>query len=280
MRISLIVSTYNRPDALDLVLDGLAAQRYGPCLKRADVEVIVADDGSGPETVERVHAWQSGFPVALRHVWHEDTGFRLAAIRNRATAQASGEYLVFIDGDCVPFPDFLEQHARLAEAGFFVAGNRLLLAQEFTQALLEKSSDHQLLTWGWRRWWQHYRLGHINKPAALLRLPDGPHRKLRSKNWKMLKGCNIGVWKQDLALINGFDEAFSGWGYEDSDFAIRLLRAGKRIKDGRFAVPLLHLWHRENDRSQEPENLKRLQAILESDRTRAQQGLDRYPEDR
>ena len=94
----------------------------------------------------------------------------------------------------------------------------------------------------------------------------------------MLKGCNIGVWRDDFVAVNGFDESFSGWGREDSDFAIRLIRAGVRLKDGRFAVPVLHLWHRENDRSKLAENDDRLAALLAGDRTRAQQGVDAHSE--
>ncbi len=90
------------------------------------------------------------------------------------------------------------------------------------------------------------------------------------------EGCNIGVWRSDFLAVDGFDEAFSGWGHEDSDFAIRLIRAGLKLKDGRFAVPVLHLWHKENDRSQQPENQRRLQATLNGNHTRAERGLSQY----
>lgn len=275
MKISLIVSTYNRPDALHLVLAGIAAQTWDKELAASEVEVIVADDGSREDTRQLVERWQQGFPVALRHVWHEDAGFRLAAIRNRSAAQAQGRWLIFIDGDCIPATDFLRRHWQLAQAGYALAGNRLLLAESFTQQVC-RQGDSRFLHWPAVAWWRAWRRGDINKPFPWLRLPDGPWRKWRSGNWKIIKGCNIGVWKDDLVAINGFNEAFNGWGYEDSDFAVRILRLGRGLKDGRFAVPVLHLWHRENDRSQEPENRARLQAILQSTAIRADVGLDQY----
>lgn len=274
MKISLIVSTYNRPDALNLVLQGIANQSLGQCLAVSDVEVLIADDGSRQETAALVQSWQSHFPFTLQHVWHEDIGFRLAAIRNRAAAQARGSWLVFIDGDCVPLPDFLAKQWELAEPGFAVAGNRLLLSETWTRDLCQQGNC-PALQWRLFDWWQAWRAGVINKPTAWLRLPNF-WRKLRSKNWRIIKGCNIGVWREDYQLVNGFDESFSGWGYEDSDFAVRLLRLGRNLKDGRFAVPLLHLWHKENDRSQEPENLKRLHEILTSNRIRAVKGFSQY----
>ncbi len=122
MTISVIVTTYNRPDALRAVLDGLAAQTD------RDFEILVADDGSRDDTRELVEAVRSGVPVPIRHVWQEDRGFRAGAARNRATAQARGDYVIFLDGDCVPRPSFIARHRALAEAGWMVAGNRILLS--------------------------------------------------------------------------------------------------------------------------------------------------------
>lgn len=275
MKLSVIVSTYNRTDALNAVLAGLAGQRD---VDAADWEVIVADDGSGPATREVVESWQARFPCALRHVWHEDTGFRLAAIRNRSATQAQGEYLVFLDGDCIPFPDFAHHHLKLAEAGWFVAGNRVLLAEKFTRKLLGSRHPAAPANWGALRWLLARVSGKSNRAIPWLRLGLDSARKKRAQRWQVLKGCNIGVWKSDFVRVNGFDEAFSGWGHEDSDFAVRLIRAGIRLKDGRFAVPVLHLWHKENDRAQQPENWARLEVTLKGHHVRATLGLDQYLE--
>src|SRR5512141_1388653 len=129
MLISVIVTTYNREDALEAVLRSLAAQTD------RNFEVIVADDGSKAPTAALVESWKAkGTKIGqrLEHVWHEDRGFRAAEIRNRAILAARGEYVVFLDGDCIARPDFVATHRRLAERGWFVTGNRILLSPELT----------------------------------------------------------------------------------------------------------------------------------------------------
>jgi hypothetical protein len=109
--------------------------------------------------------------------------------------------------------------------------------------------------------------------AALLRLPLGPLRKLEPGRWRGARSCNLAVWRDDLEHVDGFDASFTGWGREDSDLLIRLLHAGVRRKDGRFATGVIHLWHPEADRAQLAANDDRLEAVLRSDRTRAERGL-------
>jgi glycosyltransferase involved in cell wall biosynthesis len=267
MLISLIVATYNRPDALAAVLEAFCAQADRP------FELLVADDGSGPATRGVVQSYQQRLP-ALRHVWHEDRGFRLAAIRNRAAAQARGDYLIFIDGDCIPLPDFVAQHRALAERGWMVAGNRLLLSEALSRrALAENLPLHR---WSSVEWARARRLGHINRAAPLLHLPLGPLRKLGGRRWQRVRGCNMAVWKSDLVAVNGFEEQFEGWGHEDSDFAVRLVNANVGLKKGAYATGVLHLWHAENDRALAGENWDRLQRRIASRETRAEKGLDRY----
>lgn len=270
MKLSIIVSTYNRPDALNAVLQGLALQ-----VGATDWEVIVADDGSRTDTQTLVNQWQTQFPCPLRHVWHEDTGFRLAAIRNRSAALAQGEFLVFLDGDCIPMPDFVTQSLGLAETGWFSAGNRVLLNEEITHKLL--ITQQNPASWGKLRWLSAKLSGQANRALPWLRLNLANMRKQRAAQWQVLKGCNIGVWKTDFMAINGFDESFSGWGHEDSDFAVRLIRAGIKLKDGRFAIPVLHLWHPENDRSKQAANWAKLEATIQGSHTRAHLGIDQYP---
>jgi len=112
-----------------------------------------------------------------------------------------------------------------------------------------------------------------NRLAPLLRLPLGPLRRLRSRAWRGARACNLAVWRSDLDHVDGFDASYGGWGLEDSDLLIRLLRAGVRRKDGNFATGVLHLWHPENDRSLLPENQRRLAAIQKGDRVRSVTGL-------
>jgi glycosyltransferase involved in cell wall biosynthesis len=266
MKISVIVTTYNRSDALRAVLAGLAAQ-----LDRG-FEVLVADDGSRDDTRQLVERTTAEFPVRLAHVWQRDDGFRAGAARNRAAAAALGEYLVFLDGDCVPRPDFVAQHRALAEPGWMVAGNRILLSEEFTRRVLAQSLPIE--TWSTAQWRAAKARGDINRTLPLARLPLGALRKVAARRWQRVRTCNLGVWTADFRVVNGFDEAFAGWGFEDSDLAVRLLNARIGRKEGAFATGVLHLWHRENDRRHEGTNWERLQGRIRSGETRAAIGLE------
>lgn len=266
--LSVIVTTYERPDALDRVLESLARQRLIP------LEVIVADDGSKPPTAECIERWQRAFPCPLHHVWQPDEGFRAAAVRNKALAAAQGDYIVFVDGDCIAPVDFLVSHDRLAEAGYFVAGNRVLLHEDFTRHVLASRID--LSAWRLSKWAIARLRGSINRILPLLRLPDAPWRKRQPREWRGAKTCNLGAWRSDLLAVNGFDERYIGWGHEDADLAVRLIRAGALRKDGRFATGVLHLWHPENDRSQLADNEQRLAHIISGDRVRAECGVSQY----
>jgi len=262
--ISVIVTTYNREDALAAVLRGLARQT-----DRA-FEVVIADDGSRPATRQVIAGFDSRFN-RLAHVWHDDRGFRAAEIRNRAILAALGETCIFLDGDCIPRPDFVAVHRRLAEPGWFVAGNRVLLSPELTERVLREQLEVEL--WSLRQWIAPRLRGEINRMAPLLSLPLGPMRHLLGAAWRSIRSANLAVRRSDLLNVDGFDAAFSGWGREDSDLVVRLLRSGIRRKDGRFATAVLHLWHAESDRSRLLHNDRLLNEIRETNRIKATVGL-------
>jgi glycosyltransferase involved in cell wall biosynthesis len=268
--ISVIVTTYNREDALAAVLRSLSRQT------ERHFEVIVADDGSPPATASTVEAWIPRMPVALKHVWHEHSGFRAAAIRNRGIRAAQGGYCVFLDGDCIARSDFVAAHRRLAEPGYFVAGNRILLSRELSERILSDGIEPECWSLGdfvARRWG-----GDLNRTAPLLRLPLGPLRKVGGRRWRGARSSNMAAFRGDLERVDGFDVSYTGWGREDSDLFVRLIRAGVRRKDGRFATGVLHLWHPESDRSRLTENETKLELALRSDRWRALQGLSALDE--
>jgi glycosyltransferase involved in cell wall biosynthesis len=262
--ISVIVTTYNRPDALNAVLRALAAQtEHG-------FEVIVADDGSDQRTAHLVEAWRASFP-RLAHVWHEHRNFRAAEIRNRAILQSFGELCVFLDGDCIPRPNFVEVHRHLAQPGWFVAGNRVLLSRQLTQRILADRLEPE--RWTLHQWIRSRLKGEINRLQPLVSLPLGPLRRLGSMAWRSIRSANLAIARADLLRVDGFDAAFSGWGREDSDIVLRLMHSGTRRKDGRFASAVLHLWHPENDRSRLPTNDLLLDEVLRQRRIKAQVGL-------
>ena len=263
--ISVIVTTYNREDALEAVLSALSGQTD------REFEVVVADDGSRPTTAALIERWKGRLGVPLSHAWQADRGFRAAEIRNRALLAARGDYCIFLDGDCIARADFVATHRRLAERGWFVTGNRVLLSRELTAAVLREGVVPQ--TWNLAQWINRRAQGGVNRLAAVLRLPLGPLRKLRPGQWLGARSCNLAVWRSDLERVDGFDASFRGWGREDSDLLIRLLHSGVRRKDGRFATGVIHLWHEEEDRSQLDANDARLDAVQRSDRVRAQAGM-------
>ena len=240
--ISLIITTYNRPDALTAVVEACFAQ------DDQAFEIIIADDGSGHNTRETVAALQARAPMPLRHVWQEDIGFRAARARNLGTLDATGNYIIFLDGDCVPQRDFISQHRKLAQPGHLVSGSRILLSEAATTRALAQHVDLQKLTLGQQLKWRF--AGDLNKVLQLLvRWPDW-RRTSKRFTWRRIKSCNLAVWRSDLQLVNGFDESFLGWGHEDSDLVVRLFNAGVMRKDGAFATEVFHLWHRENPRDQ------------------------------
>lgn len=256
--ISVIITTYEREDALDAVLRSLAKQTD------RNFEVLVADDGSGPGTAALVKQWKLRIGVPLTHVWHEHRGFRAGEIRNKAALKSRGAYCVFLDGDCITRPDFIAAHRRLAEPGWFVAGNRALLSQELTEAVLGERLEPE--TWEFSRWVRLRLKGKVNRMAPLLRLRLGPLRRLRPNVWQALRSCNFGCWRTDLDHIGGFDPAYSGWGREDSDLVMRLLRTGVRRKDGEFATGVLHLWHPKAPRAQLAANDRLLEQAVAGER--------------
>ena len=263
--ISVIVTTYNRPDALRAVLRSLAGQTD------TRFEVVVADDGSGPETKAVVDAASAEPGVTVTHVWHPDDGFRAAESRNLGIIAAQGDYCVFLDGDCLARPGFIATHRRLAERGWFVSGNRVLLDEELTDTILTR--DLAAERWVLATWARQRAKGQINRLLPLIDMPLGLVRRLGPARWKGCRSCNLAVWRDDLDKVDGFDASFVGWGYEDSDLIIRLMRAGVKRKDGRFATGVLHLWHKLADRGPEQVNWKRLHEVIDGRGIMAESGL-------
>ena len=263
--ISVMVATYNRPDALDAVLRSLAGQAD------RDFEIVVADDGSHPDTGRLVADWAKRTSIPVKHVWHEDKGFRLAEIRNRAIRVSGGSYCIFLDGDCLARPDFVAAHRALARPGWFVTGSRLLLSRELTADVLGgKLAAEQ---WSLATWIGQRIRGRVNRLAPLLLSRSGTSIRRNQRSWRGARGSNMAFWRSDLDAVDGFDAAFTGWGREDSDIFVRMIRHGVRRKDGRGGATVLHLWHPEADRSRLDVNQRQLDQLLAEPRVRAQQGL-------
>src|ERR1700750_2414752 len=174
--ISVIITTYEREDALDAVLAALSRQGD------RGFEVVIADDGSGPATADLVGRGRSRLGGALGHVWQRNCGFRAAEIRNRALLACRGDYCVFLDGDCLAPTDFIATHRKLGEPGWFVTGNRVLLSPALTAAVLRDGLRPE--TWNLLRWLGHRRRGGVNRLAGGLRMPLRPSPKARGRRWR------------------------------------------------------------------------------------------------
>lgn len=244
--ISVVITTYNRPDALSAVVEACFAQ------SDKNFEIIIADDGSTANTKDCIRALKARSPVPLEHIWQPDEGFRAAMARNRGILAARAPYIIFLDGDCIPQHDFIAQHRKLARPGYLVTGSRVLLSQAMTARVLAERLDLDRASFARKL---GFRLGgHVNKLLqVLVRWPD-LWRERSGFSWRRIKSCNLGVWRADLEMVNGFDESFTGWGHEDSDLVVRLFNAGVLRKDGAFATEVFHLWHREAQRDQASSN--------------------------
>jgi glycosyltransferase involved in cell wall biosynthesis len=260
--ISVVITTYNRPDALEAVVQACFMQND------KNFEIIIADDGSTANTRTCVERLAQASPVPLSHVWQPDQGFRAAMARNRGTLAATGEYIVFLDGDCIPQRDFIARHRALSQPGYLVSGSRILFSEGLTRRVLEEGIDITGTSLATRLRWRLR--GDMNKVLQLaVRWPD-LGRTSRRFSWRRIKSCNLGVWRSDLERVNGFDESFTGWGHEDSDLVVRLFHAGVLRKDGAFATEVFHLWHRDAQRDQETSNR---QVVLERAQARVTQAL-------
>lgn len=244
--ISVVITTYNRSDALCAVLRSLAAQ------DDQNFEVVVADDGSTPEHVSVMQACALELGMMVRHVWHPDVGFTASRVRNLGVGATAGSYIILLDGDCVLETDFIRMHRQLAQPGCFVNGSRVLLSEKLSAEVL--AGRIEVFGRNTFFWIAQRLLGNASKMFGRLRLPV-KWRKLQSEFvWKRIRSCNMGVWRADYKAVNGFDESFVGWGHEDADFVLRLHNNGIKRKNGFCATEVYHLWHREAQRDSESKN--------------------------
>ena len=230
--VALIISTYNWPQALKQTLNSAVHQTIQPN------EILIADDGSDERTANLIQQFKTNHPkLNIKHVWHEDNGFRLAAIRNKAISMAQSDYIIQIDGDIILDQYFIADHLSIKAVGYFVTGSRLLLGKKITAVLLASEKvNFAALRWQGKNFFNTLRI------PFFMRLLQN-HYKTKGKHLDYVKGCNMAFWKSDLYLVNGYDESFIGWGREDSDICIRLINAGVKKKFIKFCAVQYHLHH-------------------------------------
>ena len=236
MYASLIITTYNWPEALKVTLDSVIEQ------STRSMEVIVADDGSGPNTAQVVREVLGSSDLKWFHVRHNDSGIRQARIKNLGVKYSQNPYLIFIDHDVPLHPDFVADHLSTAEEGFFLQGKRVFLSESYTKKVLQKGtfvSPYPFMPGLENR----KNAFHIPKLGKLLS---------RSKKFQTsLRGCNLSMYKIDFLKVDGYDETFDRlWGREDSDICYRLFHLGLRIKNLWFSAVQYHLNHKTIKRRQ------------------------------
>lgn len=259
---SLVVSTYNWPKALQLCLLSIKKQSILPD------EVIIADDGSTNETAELIESMRSNFPAKLVHIWHEDNGFHLSRIRNKAIAVSSNDYIIQIDGDLVLSKHFVRDHLSLSNQGTFVTGSRVLMNQTLSTKLLkhQKTFIHPLEP-GLINFHNGFRITWLSRYMA---------DRYKTKNIYALRGCNMSFWRSHLIQVNGYNENFSGWGGEDSEIAIRLINLGLKKRAAKFGGIAYHIFHKEVERSNCTKNKEFLLHSLKHRIVYCEKGIDQY----
>lgn len=258
--LALVINTYNQPEYLARMLRAVAKQTQPPA------EVVLADDGSGEPTRETFARWTASQPFRCEHAWQENTGFRRARVLNLAIARARADYVVFLDGDTVPHPRFLADHQALAQPRAFVQGHRALVEKKGAEhfGLDDFFRDRRRALWR----------------AQLRGLKHAFHWPRPLRRWRDdlrgVRGCNLGIWRADLVAVNGYNEAFVGWGREDSELAVRLMNSGVRRLDVRGWALCYHLWHPPASRAGLPANDSLLETAQAQGARRCEHGLDQH----
>lgn len=258
MNVSLIITTYNSTDALRKVMESTL------CQIRLPDEVVIADDGSDGETARVTEDYARTAPFPVFHVWQEHRGFRAARIRNEAIKRTTGDYIILLDGDCIVNRNFVSDHVKLAEKGYFIQGKRVHVNKE---AVGWFSHDHANSMWSLLRMALSFSISNVHH---ILRLPFFP--PVRNGRLNGIKSCNMSFFKEDILAVNGFNEEFVEWGNEDSELACRLFKYGLIKKVHPSMAICFHLWHPTNKTGTE-ETRKLLEATIASKEYFCEHGL-------
>ena len=260
MKLTLIITTYNWPDALLLVLKSVKNQTILP------YEVVIADDGSDQATIDLISSFKQDSNLNIIHSWQEDIGFRVARSRNNAIFKSSGDYIVLIDGDVILHPKFLQDHIANAEIGYFVQGSRALISKDQTNYFIDEKKIYFSL----------FSAGLKNRKNSI---HSGLLSKIFSKKRNHLRGiksCNMAFYKQDCIDINGFNNEFEGWGREDTEFVVRMLNLGINRKTLRFNAIQCHLWHPLSSKKPLRKNDLLLKLTIENNLKFCENGINFY----
>ena len=260
MRVSLLISTYNWTEALELVLLSIDKQSIKPD------ELLIADDGSSKETLDIINKFKKQSSLIVSHIWHEDNGFQKSIILNKAIAQSTGDYIIQSDGDCILHPDFVKDHLRLAKKDTYLYGSRVSIKENYLKELFEtKAIKFNLFSKG------------IKKRTRTLRVPLFSRFYYSKRELsKKMRGCNVSYWKKDFIAINGYNEDMTGWGREDSELIIRMMNNGCLGKRIRYSGIVYHIWHQSVSKNSLNKNDIIQQKAIDKNIKHCTNGVDKY----
>jgi len=262
--VSLIITTYNSVDKLEMVLLSVLKQ------KRQPDEIIIADDGSTEETKRLIEKYTEYFSIPVYHCWQEDNGFQASKIRNKGIAKSSSEYIIIIDGDIVLNKNFIEDHILKASKNYFIQGSRVLVSQKETLKRIKfLNIKFSPFSFGIKNRINTFHWAFLSRFVS---------KNYGRKDFNGVRSCNMSFWKEDLLRINGFDENFVGWGREDNELVVRLLNNGIKRKNIKFGAVAYHLWHEENKKSDEQlnKNQKSLEDAISAKKITCSLGVNQY----
>ncbi len=259
--ISLLITTYNSPIFLDLVFRSILKQTVLPN------EIIIGDDGSKNETKVIINSYRDKLPCKIKHVWQEDDGFQRCRILNKAIVQVTSDYILQLDGDVMLHPKFIEDHLSVIKPKQFVCGNRCFVLKSKTEKLIQDPSDI------------HLNIFNIKKRKRFFRIPffsplfkDKRSHTSRKGN----VGCHMAYWKKDIVKINGYNEDFSGWGYEDIEMVERLMNSGAKKTTLLMMALQYHLWHPKSSRASSQKNKKMYFDCRDKKLSFCENGVNKY----
>ncbi|AXT21286.1 glycosyltransferase [Flavobacteriaceae bacterium AU392] len=260
MTSSLIISTYNWPEALSLMLKSIMFQKVLPD------EMIIADDGSNENTRSVIEVYAKKITIPLIHIWQEDDGFRKATILNKAIAKATGDYIIQVDGDCILHPSFIKDHINFVEKNVYLFGSRVNIQESFLKELFKRRKvNFHLFSKG------------IKKRTRALHAPlFSMFYKKNDLFSKKYRGCNTSFYKKDFIAINGYNENFEGWGREDSELALRFHNYGLKARRLRYRAILFHIFHNEKPKDRLELNNEIELNTIKNKVTWCENGIDSY----
>ncbi len=260
---SILIATYNWPEALELCIRSIWKQSVLP------IEIIVCDDGSGSDTANCLRQLQQESPIPIHHVWQEDNGYQAGRIINKGAALAKGEYLVQTDADMILHKHFIKDHLEHATENIFYCGNRYYLNESVTRTLLaSKQTEVPVMLKFSKNMWRRWRIGFLQKVMVRLYRIKNMHTYVAS--------CNMAYWKKDFVTVNGYDESFTGWGFEDTELALRMMNKGIQLRFIRLGAVAYHLYHDMASRHNVTVNYSKALKTYETKRVHCESGVDQY----